>query len=209
MKPILLGEYIPPVTGVGGIPGNVVSNSFDVSNFFRSRSNSKRIRRDNSDIENRFDLTRDFPPLIFPEKVTLDLDSVSSLMVGVAADMPAIREIAEKTENREVKMLAENNMKLYALLEAVLERVVKPMAGAGATTVAAPPGGGAAPPSRLDLDKKALTEALEESDKTVILHDANLGQVPIANSNFQWHKSCHHRQGHRRRGGPERGCARH
>ena len=66
-----------------------------------------------------------------------------------------------------------------------MERVVKPMAGTGALRAAVAAGGGKAVsmpiPTAEEKNKKELVAALNESERTVILHDANLGTVPIAN----------------------------
>ncbi len=102
MRPVPLSAYIPPVTGTGGRPGNVTANSFDSSNLFpypRPRANSKRMRTDDDlELNRRFDLTRDFPPLIFPEKQGVDADAVSALLVGAAAAVPAIRAKMESPD---------------------------------------------------------------------------------------------------------------
>jgi hypothetical protein len=184
MKPILLGAYIPPVTGVGGIPGSVVANSFDVSGNFRPRVNSKRMRSDDYPHDNRFDLTKDFPPLSFPGKQHLDVASVSSLLVAASEAMPGIREIGEKSDNAEVKKLAHFSCDLFKLLETIVERVVKPMADAAPLTRGdAPAGGGSGPATfpKPDHEKRLLRETLLAAEKTSILHDANLGNMQIAN----------------------------
>jgi hypothetical protein len=136
-------------------------------------------------------LTRDFPPLIHPERQTLDIDAVNSLMVGAAEMVPAIRERLDGVDvTEDTKMLAKFGLTLFSLLEAIVEKAVRPMASAPSTM-----GGGAAGsrpvppvvPPKPDADKRELADALAKADRTAILHDANLGTVPIANRQ----KLCH------------------
>ena len=191
MKPVPLSAFIPPVTGTGGRPGNVSANSFDTSNLFpypRPRANSKRMRTDDDlELNRRFDLTRDFPPLLFPEKQGIDVDAVSALLVGAAAAVPAIRAKMESPEvGQDVKELASFGLKMFELVEGLWEKVVKPAAACQPNGQAA----GATAPRTLpkpDLAKRELIEALAASDRTSILYDANLGNVPIANRQ----KLCH------------------
>ena len=195
MKPVPLSAYIPPVTGVGGVLSAVVSNSFDHSGLFptRPRLNSafKRRRDDNDEFSSRFDLTRDFPPLIHPERQSLDIDAVNSLMVGAAELVPAIREKLDGVDvSEDTKMLAKFGLSMFSLLEAIVEKAVRPMASAPSNM-----GGGAAGsrpvppvvPPKPDADRRELAEALAKAERTAILHDANLGTVPIANRQ----KLCH------------------
>ena len=64
MKPIPLGSFVPPVTGTNGRPGAVASNLYDVSGNFRDRTGSFKRRRtgDERDLDDRFDITRNYPP---------------------------------------------------------------------------------------------------------------------------------------------------
>ena len=191
MKPVPLSAFIPPVTGTGGRPGNVNANSFDSSNLFpypRPRANSKRMRTDDDiELNRRFDLTRDFPPLLFPEKQGIDVDAVSALLVGAAAAVPGIKARMESPEaGQDVKELASFGLKMFELVECLWEKVVKPAAACQPAGQAA----GAAAPRTLpkpDLAKRELIEALAASDRTAILYDANLGNIPIANRQ----KLCH------------------
>jgi len=185
MKPVPLSAYIPPVTGVGGIPSAVVSNAFDSSGFFpmRPRLNSKR-RRDESDDLERFNLTRDFPPLVMPDKPTLDVAAVDALMVGAAEMVPSIRAKAEDPDEPEdTRSLAKFSLQLFLLLEAVVEKAVRPLANTppnmGSGAAKGPPA--TLPKPKQDTRKRELAEALAKADRTAILHDANLGNIPIAN----------------------------
>jgi hypothetical protein len=143
---------------------------------------------DDSDINRRFDLTRDFPALVLPDRPTLDMESVSSLLVAASEAVPAIREKLDKTDiSDDIKMLANFSVNIFNLLEAVVERVIRPLASAPPVGAAA--GGRAAPtpPPKPDNGKKELVEALAAAEKNAILHDAFLGTVPIANRQ----KLCH------------------
>jgi len=186
MKPIPLSAFIPPVTGQGGRASNVHANSFDFNNLFpthRPRVNStKRMRSDDDlELEHRFDLTRDYPPLIVPERQNVDLDAVSALMVGAAEAVPSIRAKLDSPESsKDVKELADFGLKMFDLLSGLWERVVRP-------AVAAAPGGalvGGRGPKTLpkpDTGKKELLDVLRKCEKTAILYDTNLGTIPIAN----------------------------
>ncbi len=68
MKPIPLSAFIPPVTGTKGRPGAVASNLFDTSGNFRERTASFKRRRigDERDMDDAFDITRPYPPLVHP-----------------------------------------------------------------------------------------------------------------------------------------------
>jgi len=186
MKPVPLSAYIPPVTGVGGIPSAVVSNIFDSSGFFpmRPRLNSSKRRRDENEEFDRFNLTRDFPPLVMPDRQVLDIAAVDALMVGAAAMVPMIRAKAEDADEPEdTKSLAKFSLQLFLLLEAVVEKAVRPLAS---TPPNGGPGAARGPPAVLpkpkpDVRKQELAEALAKADRTAILHDANLGTIPVAN----------------------------
>jgi hypothetical protein len=136
---------------------------------------------DDIDLEHRFDLTRDYPPLIVPEKQGIDLDAVSAMMVGAAEAVPAIRAKLDSPESsKDVKELADFGLKMFDLLSGMWEKVVRP------AVTSAPPGAMAAGrgPRTLpkpDVGKKELLETLHKCEKTAILYDTNLGSVPIAN----------------------------
>jgi len=186
MKPIPLSAFIPPVTGAGGRSSNVTANSYDTSNvfpYFRPRSgSSKRMRSDDEmDLDRRFDITRDYPPLSVPERQNVDVDAVSALLVGAAEAVPAIRAKFESPDSsQDVRELAGFSLKMFDLLAGLWERVVRP-------AVASPSGGMAAggrapkPPPKPDAGKRELLEVLASSEKTSVLYDANLGLIPVAN----------------------------
>jgi len=136
---------------------------------------------DEMEFDRPFDLSRDYPPLVVPEKQSVDLDAVAALMVGAAEAVPCIRAKLENPESsQDIKDLAGFGLRMFDLLTGIWERVVRP-------AVAGQPNGLAGgvrapkPPPRPDAGKKELIEALAVSDKTSILYDSNLGTIPIAN----------------------------
>lgn len=179
--------YIPPVTGVGGRSGSVVANLYDSSGTFRNRTNSyKRPRVDDpsSDLDQRFDLTRDFPPLIFPDRQNVDLGAVSSLLVGAAGAVAAVRDkLSDPGINPDTKVIGEFALNLFHLVEVLWEKVVRPAAAAPSANFVHGGRAAPAPPPKPDGGKRELREALAKSDRTAIMYDANLGDVPIANRN--------------------------
>jgi len=177
MKPIPLGAYIPPVTGIN-VPNSVFANSFDTSNVFRPRTYSKRRREEfDSDVERPFDLTRDYPPLVYPERQGVDVGAAA--LVEVSAMVPSIRELAGSDNiTAETKKIAEFSLSVFSLLETLWERVVRPSA---ASPVAAASSRPPVPPPKPDRGRQELVDALAASEKTSILYDANLGAVPMAN----------------------------
>ena len=166
------------------------SNLFDPSDNFRPRSNSKRRRTDNSnyDLDDRFDLTRDFPPLTVPDKPCIDLESIAELMIEASADVPTMKSILEKPElnSDDTKKAVSFSLKVFGMLEGMWERAVRPMADGNAVgraaAVRAP-----APVEQPDADLAELREVLQKADRTAVLYDANLGTVPVANRQ----KLCH------------------
>jgi len=153
--------------------------------MFRARTHSIKRRREefeNSDFDRRFDITKEFPPLVFPSRQGVDLDAASAALVGVMEKAPAIRALAEGGDDidPDIKNVAAFGISVLTLLEAMWERVVRPLAagptGPAAAGFAPPP-----PPSREETDLKELKEVLVASEKTAILYGADLGSVPIAN----------------------------
>ena len=67
-----MAPYTPPTTGVGGVASSVVANMYDHSGYFRGRSFSPKRRRTDGGFEGvddryaRYDITKDYPPLILP-----------------------------------------------------------------------------------------------------------------------------------------------
>ena len=131
MKPIPLGSFVPPVTGTNGRPGAVASNLYDVSGNFRDRTGSFKRRRtgDERDLDDRFDITRNYPPLCHPPKPNFDVDSIQALMVDASSKAEAIKARYEDPNMDPVtKDFAVFNLSLFALLTAVVEKAVMPLA---------------------------------------------------------------------------------
>ena len=205
MRPLLFRDVrpvtisIPPVTGING-NNQPYANSFDVSRVFRDRvgSGAKRPRRDGQDelLNSVFDLTRDFPAPTLPEKPSLDVVAIKSLLVDAMESTEAVKALLER-ENvpEEYRNLAKSNLALTALVTVLIEKGIEPMAGlvtgvgggqsgrnyaAAARRMTNPP---PAPPKPVIPGKKELVEALEKSDKESVLFGANLGPSVIANRN--------------------------
>ena len=86
--------------------------------MFRPRAYSKRRREDfDSDLERRFDLTRDYPPLVFPERQGIDVGAAAAALVEVSAMVPVIRELASAdTVTVETKKIADFSLSVFTLL---------------------------------------------------------------------------------------------
>jgi len=104
-------------------------------------------------------------------------------MVGVAEVVPTIRAKAENPDaHDDIKMLANFSLNLFSLLEAIVEKAVRPMAATPPTM-----GKGVAknqppvPAPKPDAKRQELANVLAKADRTAVLHDANLGSVPVAN----------------------------
>ena len=202
MRPLLfkdirpLNVSVPPVTGVNG-NYQPYANSFDTSRVFRDRAGSgvKRPRRDGQDelLNSVYDLTRDFPAPSLPEKPALDVSSIKALLVEATAASECVKPLLER-ENvpEEYKILAKSNAALTALICALVEKGIEPMAGlvtgvgggqsgrnyaAAARRMTNPP---PPAPKPLQPGKKELIEALEKSEKESVLFGANLGASVIA-----------------------------
>ena len=97
MKPIPLSVFIPPVTGTKGRPGAVASNLFDSSGNFRERTASFKRRRigDERDMDDAFDITRPYPPLVHPPKPLFDVEAIQALMVDASSKAEFIKATSE------------------------------------------------------------------------------------------------------------------
>jgi hypothetical protein len=84
--------------------------------------------------------------------------------------------------SEDFKMLANFSLNMFSLLEAIVEKAVRPMAatppimGKGGTGNRPP-----VPPPKPDAKRQELVDVLAKADRTAVLHDANLGSVPVAN----------------------------
>ena len=131
-----LSPFVPPVTGTGGLAASVTANLFDFSGQFRNRldSGTKRRRPDNwgsreeEDLHARFDLTRNFPPLVVPPPPKIDLPAVKALMVEAAKSAAETKNLlAGKNTSAPNKLLAGSVMALYGVVEALLEQALFPL----------------------------------------------------------------------------------
>ena len=93
-------SFVPPVTGVNGsnIP---VTNLYDDSGVFRNRVGSRAKRaRTESEIERdaAYDLSRDYPPLVNPEKPALDPTHIKTLLVSATALTSTVAPLLETAD---------------------------------------------------------------------------------------------------------------
>jgi len=131
MKPIPLSVFIPPVTGTKGRPGAVASNLFDSSGNFRERTASFKRRRigDERDMDDAFDITRPYPPLVHPPKPLFDVEAIQALMVDASSKAEFIKATSEDPNvDNTTKNFAIANLAFFALLTAVVEKAVIPLA---------------------------------------------------------------------------------
>jgi hypothetical protein len=154
MKPTPLSSvFIPPVTGVGGdsLP---VSNSYDSSGNFPSRprggSFTKRQRTDaEAELGAAFDLSRDFPPVTNPVKPTVDPGEIKTLLVAASAiSAEVIPALDAPDAPPELKKIATMMLSFVALMEAVVEKGIVPLAAAAASSNS---GGGGLPGAAMPL----------------------------------------------------------
>jgi hypothetical protein len=148
MKPTPLSSvFIPPVTGVGGdnLP---VSNSYDPSGNFpprpRGGSFAKRQRTDaEAELGAAFDLSRDFPPVTIPAKPVIDPGEIKTLLVAASAiSAEVIPTLDAPDAPPEFKKIATMMLSFVALMEAVVEKGIVPLAAATANSTLGGGGGG-------------------------------------------------------------------
>jgi hypothetical protein len=126
-----------------------VANFFDSSGTFPARSRAgslaKRSRTD-ADIElgAAFDLSRDFPPLSLPARPAVDTGELKTLLITAAAISAEVIPVLDGPESPpEIKKIATLLLSFMALLEAVVEKGIVPLAAASGTA-----GSGATGPRR-------------------------------------------------------------
>ena len=140
-------DLCPPVTGLNQ---NLrpYANSFDQSGNFRPRTASvKRRRAEQGELDMVYDLSKEYPPLSFPNKPVVDLEKVKGLMVAAANESANIKDrFCTGDQDPSLKAFADAVLSLYALLEGVVENVVVPLSSAGKPF--GPPGGGRAAPQQ-------------------------------------------------------------
>jgi hypothetical protein len=168
--------FVPPVTGVNGVPGAVVANWFDTTGNFRARSSSvKRRRNVDGSAEAAFDLTRDHPLNSYPQRCGVDVGAVRALLVEAASCVADVRGVMEDPAVDPANLkLAKFNIAIFNLLEAVVEKGIAPIAAAPL-----PVQENAGPP--VVAGERELREALEAAEKTAVMFEADLGSLPLAN----------------------------
>jgi hypothetical protein len=167
--------FIPPVTGVSGVPGAVVANWYDGSGTFRGRSSSvKRRRNADGSMEAAFDLTRDFPALNYPTRGGVDVGVVKSLLVEAAKAVADIKEVMDDPTVDPINLkFAKFNIAIFNLLEAAVEKGIVPIAAAPAL---------AQDTTQTEIKgERLLKDALETAEKTAVMFEADLGTQPVAN----------------------------
>jgi len=186
MKPPSLAPFIPPVTGTEGRPNAVAANSFDFSGRFRDRTQSFKRRRvgHEGDLDERYDLTRDYPPVSLPPRPLFDMQAIQDLMVEATKRAETIRARAtDPNYDQETKDFACFNISMFDLLVSVVEKAIMPLAKSPppawqrGTGMDPPPVAPKPPPP----GKKELSDALEQAEKTCIIFDAELGAAAVAN----------------------------
>ena len=192
--PIPIGQFIPPVTGVNRsfIP---VANMFDATGNFRQRTISLGKRRrgpDGDDLDNVFDLSKEFPPLRTPAPLAVDVLGIKSLLVIAANTGSDLKKIIEKTEpGSEMALMARSVQTLYNCVEGLIEKAIVPLCGSqgwggsggpGPHTPGRPARQAAAPaPPPKPTGERELREAMERADTESVLYDADLGAAVTFN----------------------------
>jgi hypothetical protein len=147
MKPIPLSAFAPtftpPVTGYRGSLAPV-ANMYDSSGHFRGRTSSANKRPRNDEIDNVFNLSQEYPPLVPPSKPSLNVEEIKKLLVTATAAGESVKGLIDAPE-------ADPNLKTFGNLSMALLKVVEAMIEAGIAPLAAGAvGNGRGPPrSRL------------------------------------------------------------
>jgi hypothetical protein len=186
----------PPITGVNSnfLP---YSNIFDDSGAFRGRSGSGAKRpRTESEAERDaiYDLSRNYPPLICPDKPSLDPTAIKSLLVSATEMTGSVKPLLDQeVTSPAMKSMISLSLLMLSVLEAVVEKGIEPLSSAAAggkdTSSGrnflkayqkrnAPPAVAAKPPPP---GKKELVAALEKSELESVIFGANLGSAPLSN----------------------------
>jgi hypothetical protein len=139
LKPIPLAAYskdfVPPVTGVGGL--YPVANQFDHSGIFpdRNRAGSLSKKRRIDEIDQVFNLSASYPPLVPPERPALDVGQIRTLLVtAVAAGEEAKPLIENPDTDEKIKTFGNLSLALLKLMEAMVENGLIPLTGTGTGT---------------------------------------------------------------------------
>jgi hypothetical protein len=202
IKPIPLAAYcpdfIPPVTGVNGHLAPV-ANSFDTTGNFsgRPRIGSASKKRRIGEMDDIFDLSQRYPPLILPGRPELDLKEIKTLMVTAAAAGDEIRPLLDAEDvDPKIKVFGSLSLALLQVVSAIVENGLVPLAGGtGGSGSGSTHGQGSGsglkdrgtapvpPPKTPAPGRKELRDALEKADTESILFDADLGKYSSGNRN--------------------------
>jgi hypothetical protein len=195
MKPIPLAAYlpdfVPPVTGLNGHPAPV-ANLYDTSGTFQGRGRSGSVKRKRTDeIDMVYDLSVDYPPLVSPKKLGLDLEKVKGMIVAAGSAAEEVRAMAEDPNlDPKVKILSNLTLSILDALSAAVESGIAPISGAtlGRNFVGGRSGtGGNAPPvpekPQPIPGAKELREGLVKADRESIMFEVDLGPNTMANRN--------------------------
>jgi hypothetical protein len=188
LKPIPLAAYSkdfqPPVTGVGGRP-NPVANLYDASGIFpdRTRSGSLSKKRRLEEIDQVFNISVPYPPLVLPDRPVLNVSEIRTLLVTAVAAGEDLKPALEDPDiDPKLKSFGNLSLALLKLLNTVIENGIIPLTGTGPGAITGPRGASPPiPPPKPVPGLKELKESLEKSDTESILFDANLGTVSIGN----------------------------
>ena len=184
MKPIPLSafspSFTPPVTGYRGSLAPV-ANSYDTSGHFRGRTGSANKRPRNDEIDMVYNLSQEYPPLVPPEKPSLNISEIKELLVTATAAGEGVKALLDAPDaDQNLKTFGNLCMALLKVIGAAIDAGIVPLAACGS-------GGGRVPPPQVPQKPqvaagvKELREALEKSERETVVFDANLGKLGIAN----------------------------
>ncbi len=171
-------NFIPPVTGVGGVASNIAANLFDDSAYFsqRPRAGTGTKRKRHEPGTEYWNVTRDAEYPSYPPKLTLDVNSVRELLLVASKMVPGVKSLAEDPKaGAGMKTFAELTIALYSVIEALIEKAIVPLSETPA----------AKPTNRTPPEEPAGTQELKDAllaaETTAIMFDAELGPLPLAN----------------------------
>jgi hypothetical protein len=195
MRPIPLAAYlpdfVPPVTGVNGLSAPV-ANLYDQSGNFQGRGRANSVKRKRTDeIDMVYDLSVDYPPLIPPQKMGLDLEKVKGMIVAAGSAAEEVRAMVEDPDlDPKVKLLSKLTLSILDALGAAVESGIAPISGAalGKSGGRGRSGaGGNAPPvperPQPIPGQNELKEGLAKADRESIMFEVDLGPNTLANRN--------------------------
>jgi hypothetical protein len=200
MKPIPLAAYcadfIPPVTGINGNLAPV-ANCYDGTGNFdgRPRIGSLSKKRKVGELDDIFDLSKQYPPLEAPPRPSLDLKEIKTLLVTATAAGEEIRPLLDANDtDPKFKALGSLSIALLDVVAAIVENGLVPLSGSangcGSDSGSAARSGGSGsrynaapppPPKSHSPGLKELRECLEKADRESVMFDADLGKHSMGN----------------------------